>query len=204
MQIRTLSYGRLREAAQVLAEAFADEPIIVSMVAHDAPNRSKKIANYFVWSILLTGLETVDVAIDPFTEEVVGVALWEPPNHTPHTMKASFAKPGVLQGIGRSGLNALNDFERAGEGKHPHEPHWSLVDVGTSPAVRGMGVGADLIRHRLAMIDREGRLASLQATTARSAQLYERLGFEHVHALGGAATGVSMMWRKPLLRDEAQ
>lgn len=195
MQIRTLERSRLREAAALMAEAFAEEPIIAQMIAPGTPGRARKIADYYVWSIELTGLQTTDVAIDPLTDRIVGVAMWEPPRHRNRWYEGLTAMPGVLRGIGRHGLNVLERFGAASEGKHPAGPHWHLVDIGTGQAARGLGVGTALIEHRLSMIDANREIASLEATTDRSARLYERLGFVHRHTLEGVAAGMSVMWR---------
>lgn len=47
MQIRTLERSRLREAAALMAEAFAEEPIIAQMIAPGTPGRARKIADYY-------------------------------------------------------------------------------------------------------------------------------------------------------------
>lgn len=197
VQIRTIQPHRLTEAVSVIARAFRDEPIIGQMVAEDAAQRDRKIRDYFAWSIRVTGLSNTDVAIDPLTDRVLGVALWEPPGHRPHTVRGAIALPGALRGIGRSGFTTLKAFGRAGLRKHPEQPHWHLVDVGTCPSARGRGVGAALVRHRLECADRDQRIVSLEATTEGSARLYERLGFERRDRLVGVADGVTVMWREP-------
>ena len=200
MQIRSLEPKRLREAAKVLAEAFTDEPVIAQMLPLGTMHRQRKIADYFVWSMRLSGLDTVDVAVDPDTDKIVGVARWKRPGRVSRWYTGLPATPGVLRGVGRRGLRALDAYEAAGEGKHPAEPHWHLVDIGTCLAARGHGVGTALIEHRLAAIDAAGCIASLEATSPRNARLYERLGFAHQHELDGAASGVCVMWRQPHAR----
>jgi GNAT superfamily N-acetyltransferase len=64
--------------------------------------------------------------------------------------------------------------------------------------MQGRGVGSILIRHALEKCDREGVSAYLEATSARSVPMYERLGFE---ALGiiqvGNSPEIVPMLRKP-------
>ena len=196
VQCAPIDSSRVREAATVLAKAFEDEPIITRMIPHGTPEREAKIADFFVWSILMTGLDTVDVALDVASDVIVGVALWEPPGHDAHTAAGEDDFSAVLAGIGPEGLATLDAYEAASEGKHP-ENAWHLVDIGTAPSARGLGVGGRLIRHRLDLIDAEGSLASLEATTRESGKLYERFGFAHMHTLSGVAEGTSVMWREP-------
>lgn len=165
------------------------------MVPAGVVHRDRKIAAYFNWSVRVTGLGNTDVAIDPLTDRVVGVALWEPPGHRPRRVRGALAYPGALRSIGRAGMAALEAFGRAGDGAHPDHPHWHLVDVGVCPSARGLGVGAALVRHRVAIAEQGRHIVSLEATTEGSARLYERLGFERKCALAGVADGVTVMWR---------
>jgi ribosomal protein S18 acetylase RimI-like enzyme len=68
-------------------------------------------------------------------------------------------------------------FEQMGE-YHPHEPLWYLPAIGVDPARQGMGLGSALLAHALAECDREGKQAYLEASSARSRDLYARHGFE--------------------------
>lgn len=197
MQIRTLEPRRLREAAKVLSEAFTDEPVIAQMLPLGTLHRQRKIADYFVWSMRLSGLDTVDVAIDPQTDRIVGVARWRRPGHVTRWYSGLPATPGVLRGVGRRGLRALDAYEAAGAGKHPAEPHWHLVGVGTSASARGIGLGTTLLEHRLSAIDAASCIASVEASSPRSAEFYARLGFAQQHELDGAASGACVMWRQP-------
>lgn len=197
MQIRTLELGRLSEAAAVLGEAYEHEPIITRMIPLTTDRRRKRIANYFVWSMSYTGLRNVQVAVDPLSDRILGVALWEPPNHRPNRLASTLTTPLAFAAMGRHGFRVLDEFGEASEGRHPSEPSWHLVDIGTSAAARGLGVGTRLIEHRLREIDRARQIAWLEATTPASAKLYERFGFTTTSTLSGAAEGVSVMWREP-------
>jgi ribosomal protein S18 acetylase RimI-like enzyme len=50
--------------------------------------------------------------------------------------------------------------------------------IGVDPAYQGRGYGAALLRHALQTCDRDGLPAYLEATSPRSAALYQRHGFE--------------------------
>lgn len=197
VHIQTLNAERLREAAEVLASAYEHEPIIGRMIPTDAADRPRKIADFFAWSLLSTGLENIDVAHDPEDDAIVGVAIWEPPHHEPRDADGALAV--VMAGIGDAGWEALQLFDGASVGKHP-EGAWHLVDIGTAPRARGTGAGSTLLRHRLAKIDARDETASLEATTEAAAQIYERFGFVRKFELSGVAEGVTVMWREGALR----
>ncbi|MHB1305543.1 MAG: GNAT family N-acetyltransferase [Limisphaerales bacterium] len=62
----------------------------------------------------------------------------------------------------------------------PTEPHWHLPLIGVDPTKQGRGFGSALLRRGLARCDRDRGPAYLEATSSRSAALYERFGFEAV------------------------
>jgi ribosomal protein S18 acetylase RimI-like enzyme len=86
------------------------------------------------------------------------------------------------------------------EQAHPHdEAHAYLNFVSTLPEFQGQGFGRRLLQERLEELDAEGRPAYLEATTLRSAKLYESLGFQYMPRKIDLPWGPSMypMWREP-------
>ncbi|MFD3518108.1 GNAT family N-acetyltransferase [Streptomyces sp. NPDC058657] len=84
---------------------------------------------------------------------------------------------------------------------HPHhEAHAYLWMIGVDPDRQGEGLGSALLDPVLERCDREGRAAYLEASTARSRELYRRLGFDdHATPLRLPDGGPLMypMWRAP-------
>ena len=72
---------------------------------------------------------------------------------------------------------------RAMEARHLREPHFYVRVVGVRPAVQGHGVGTSLMRPTLHRADSAGLPTYIEASTKRSAALYERLGFVHMDVL---------------------
>lgn len=73
--------------------------------------------------------------------------------------------------------------ERAMEERHLREPHFYVRIVGVRTAVQGQGVGTALMRPTLQRADSAGLPTYIEASTQRSAALYERLGFVHMDVL---------------------
>ncbi|MGH2882176.1 MAG: GNAT family N-acetyltransferase, partial [Solirubrobacteraceae bacterium] len=73
--------------------------------------------------------------------------------------------------------------QRALQAHHPAEPHYYIRSVGVRPALQGRGLGSALLRPTLERCDSEGVSAYLEASSERSAALYERLGFVHLGVL---------------------
>jgi GNAT superfamily N-acetyltransferase len=73
--------------------------------------------------------------------------------------------------------------QRAMEARHLREPHFYLRIVGVRRACQGQGLGSALMQPTLQRADSAGLPAYIEASTQRSAALYERLGFVHTGAL---------------------
>ncbi|WP_455358565.1 GNAT family N-acetyltransferase [Streptomyces sp. SYSU K21746] len=83
---------------------------------------------------------------------------------------------------------------------HPTaEAHEYLLMIAVTPDRQGEGLGTALIAPVLERCDRDGVPAYLEASSARSRRLYERLGFEFTGTTVELPDGPPMwpMWRKP-------
>ena len=70
--------------------------------------------------------------------------------------------------------------QRALEERHLREPHFYVRLVGVRTALQGNGLGSALMQPTLQQADSAGLPAYIEASTERSAALYERLGFRHI------------------------
>ncbi len=70
--------------------------------------------------------------------------------------------------------------QRAMEERHLREPHFYVRTVGVRTALQGHGVGSALMQPTLERADSAGLPSYIEASTERSAALYERLGFLHM------------------------
>ncbi|MER7759391.1 GNAT family N-acetyltransferase [Streptomyces sp. NPDC097619] len=83
---------------------------------------------------------------------------------------------------------------------HPTaEEHEYLLMIGVDPDRQGQGLGTELMAPVLERCDREGVPAYLEASSERSRELYERLGFAFTGTAVRLPEGPLMwpMWRKP-------
>jgi GNAT superfamily N-acetyltransferase len=84
------------------------------------------------------------------------------------------------------------------EWRHVRGAHYYVRDIGVLPRRQGQGVGSALLRPTLERCDREGLPAYLEASSERSAALYERLGFGIRRVLRvGAGPPLWLMLRAP-------
>lgn len=123
-------------------------------------------------------------------------ALWTPPG-----VRADEEK--LVEQFGIHGDDALLEaafpqFLEIGAWR-PEEPHFYLHLIGARDEARGVGLGSVLLERVLAVCDAEQTPAYLEASTPRSAALYERHGFERLGAID-FAPGVTL---HPMLRTPA-
>jgi predicted N-acetyltransferase YhbS len=73
--------------------------------------------------------------------------------------------------------------QRAMEERHLREPHFYVRTVGVRTALQRQGVGSALMQPTLQRADLAGLPTYIEASSERSAALYERHGFVHMGVL---------------------
>ncbi len=182
--------GRLKT---VLAEAFLDDPVFGWLMPKDG-KRLAQLQRYFGLDLGHYALPHGDVWT---TNDLIGATLTLPPGKwrvPPLTTLLHGSAFGVhLPRAARMGATM--------EWRHAHEirgPHYYVRDIGVHPDMQGRGLGSALMRPTLDRCDREALPAYIEASSERSAALYERLGFRHVKELRvGGSPPLWLMIRLP-------
>lgn len=183
----------------LLDEVFQNDPVS-AWVFPDQAQRQRKhgaLMGAFLDSALSEGY--VDVAVDGSA-----AALWlsvpaggQPQDEGSAAELRQFVDPDNER---------VEAIARILEANHPTErAHEYLMLIAVDAAAQGQGRGTELITSVLARCDREGRAAYLEASSARSARLYERLGFASAGPEIVLPDGPKMwpMWRDPMPSREA-
>jgi GNAT superfamily N-acetyltransferase len=197
--IRKASDEDIPRLADSLARAFQDDPGW-SHVLPDPSDRTERLRLFFETE--LRGV-AMPLGLVWTTEEVVGGAVWIPPNawRVPLTTTVRQAFP-MMRVFGRRLLVALRSRLRM-EGRHPGKPpHWYLAVMGVAPEWQGRGIGSELVRPALETLDAAGAPAYLEASTPRSRSLHQRNGFAVTgeFRLPSAGPPLWQMWREPAPR----
>ncbi|NJP68938.1 GNAT family N-acetyltransferase [Streptomyces spiramenti] len=196
VRIETATADDTEEAAAVLAEAFAADPVIARFVPPTAARRDQRLRGMFRGAVRAAGPENVDIARDGAHDAILGVAVWRSPEGGAGPLGGLAALGSAFAALGPRGVLTLGRYNRALRPHVPAGPHWHLEDIGTRSAARGLGVGRALLTHRLAIVDRSGRPAVLEATTPASRRLYERFGFAaEAEPTTGPLSGAAVMVR---------
>jgi ribosomal protein S18 acetylase RimI-like enzyme len=104
-----------------------------------------------------------------------GVALWLPPNVD---VDGDAIVSVITETVAREKhADTFAVLEQMGE-VHPKFPHWYLPWFGVDAALQGRGLGSELMRRCLSIIDKDHLPAFLDSPNPRNVSFYERHGFE--------------------------
>ncbi|MFF5273159.1 GNAT family N-acetyltransferase [Streptomyces sp. NPDC000133] len=181
------------QVVRLLDEAFHHDPVSGWVFPDEAHRRAVhgKFLGVFVDVTLVEG--RIDLL-----EDGTAVALWLPvPAGAPTEEDTT---PALMRATADPDNERAELVGRLTGAIHPHDrAHEYLLMIGVSPDRQGEGIGAALIADVLERCDRDGVPAYLEASSARSRRLYERLGFTFMGATVELPDGPSMwpMWREP-------
>jgi len=189
-RLRRATTQDIRRLQIVLAEAFFEDPVFGWLMPEDG-KRLARLRRYF-------GIELRHLALARgrvwTTSDLAGAALSLPPGAWRSPLHVTLME-GSAFGIRISRAARLG---AAIEYRHLRQRHYYVRDIGVRPDMQGQGLGSALLRPTLARCDREGLPAYLEASSERSAALYERHGFQITRELRVATSPpLRLMLRPP-------
>jgi len=177
VEIVRLRDDQVREAADVLARAFHDDPAWVWMLPDE-----RRRATLLPW-LFRVGFEVTDADVWTTDGQVRGCARWLPPGRAvmrvAPTLRALLTTPLRL----RDATTRFLAYGRAVESMRNRVapgPHWYLAGIGVDPAEQRHGVGAALMQPGLDGAARSRVPAVLLTNSKRNLGFYEAHGFEVV------------------------
>ncbi|MFG3154208.1 GNAT family N-acetyltransferase [Streptomyces sp. NPDC048219] len=182
---------------RLLDEAFQDDPVSRWVFPGDEYRRGThhRLMAAFTDAVLADGW--IDI-----TEDGAACALWLSVPEDAHDDAHDGGADGPAQV--RAAVDPDNErverIARLTEDIHPAgRAHAYLWMIGVAPGRQGEGLGSALVESVLDRCDRERLPAYLEASSARSRGLYERLGFEFTGRALDLPDGPRMwpMWREP-------
>lgn len=184
----------LEVVAETLGRAFHLDPV-ARWVTPD-PRRRRSVLPALFGLLAGTTRAQGEVHVRPDRQ---GAALWELSAAAPPDAAAEAAFAEALhEAIGRDALRAGDVMDRLATWR-PATPAWHLTCVGVLPQLHGSGAGTALLRPMLDRCDATVQPAFLEASSADSRRLYERLGFDVIGevTLPDGGPPVWPMWRDP-------
>lgn len=183
-------FSRQWKMVDVITLAFGSDP-----VARWLYPDSQQYLHYFANFIRLFGGKAFEMGSAFYVGDFIAAALWLPPNVQPDKQGMISLFESTISGEIRNDLYAV--LERKGNYR-PTEPHWYLPLIGTDPVHQGRGMGSALLRHALAVIDRDRKPAYLESSNPKHINFYKKFGFEVIGKIQvGSSPPIFPMRREP-------
>jgi GNAT superfamily N-acetyltransferase len=181
MEVRELEPDEVESAAEMLARAFWNSPLM-RVLAPDEATRPE-ISRWLFEAQLCYGLLYGDAwAAVEDDGAVQGVAVWwAPENVEPNDERAS--ESGLADGptvVGPENWERLQTMTSAMQTLHQQvapDPHWYLSILGVEPELHGQGIGGEILAASLEFVDEEGYPSYLETAVERNVTFYQRYGF---------------------------
>ncbi|HEX8628831.1 MAG TPA: GNAT family N-acetyltransferase [Catenuloplanes sp.] len=180
------------DVTAVIATAFHElEP--GGWLVPDDREREKVFIEYFrIW------VEHAERYGEIYTiDDGTAVAVWFPATGDPAPPPPDYEER--LEAICGEHSDRFRIFDQLMDEHHPHQPHDYLAFLACLPAYQGTGLGSTLLRHRHRTLDERGIPAYLEASRARSRDLYLRHGYQPHGESYRLPDGPPLwpMWREP-------
>lgn len=190
--LRTATAQDIDRLKIVLADAFFDDPVLGWLMPNDR-KRLSRLRRYFGIELRYLALPRGRVWT---TSDLAGAALTLPPNAWRSPLRVTLLE-GTAFGVHLTRAAALGAAIEWRHLRGMRGTHYYVRDVGVHPNMQGRGLGSILLAPTLKRCDREGLPAYLEASSERSAALYERLGFQLTRELRIGASPPLRLMRRP-------
>jgi len=129
--------------------------------------------------------------------EVAGGLVASPPGRFPLPPPPLRVRLGLLMRQGWSVARRWEVVFEVLDALHPPEPHWYLAVLGVDCSAQRRGIGAALLSHWLADVDRDPIPAYLETDSEANIRFYERAGFALVGETSVLGVRAWLMKRPP-------
>jgi GNAT superfamily N-acetyltransferase len=177
IEVRAATADEVPKVAAVLADAFSNDPVFTFLRPESLrpKRRLRRMLAVELEQYVLPNGGTV------WTTSGYDGAVAELPPGAWEMPKTATGKE-TLKWVWAFGtrLPRAIRVQRAMAERHLRAPHFYVRTVGVRPALQGQGLGSMLMRPTLERADSAALPTYIEASSERSASLYERLGFLHM------------------------
>lgn len=196
---RMLTLSEVEQAAQVIAQAFVDDPLTSFML----PFRATRVRTLLKFFRVYGELNIQHGRGYGVGEPVQGVAFWKSPEQD--SLSISVRSLGkflpllfTMYPIGYLRAKPILDQIEALHQKYAQGPHFYLDNLAVLPTARGQGLSSRLIRPFLERAEAQKVIAYTDTVTESNVSLYEHFGFQCVETSAVNGTGITVYaLRKP-------
>jgi ribosomal protein S18 acetylase RimI-like enzyme len=190
---RNLTFSDVDRAAQVISQAFVDDPLTSFMF----PNKATRVKTLHTFSRIYSEINIRNGRGHGVGEPVLGVAFWKFPTQEDLSISVKsvvkflpllFSMYPIGYWRARAILSRIETLHK----KYAAEPHFYLDNLAVLPSARGRGLASKLIRPILEMADAHKSVAYTDTVTQANVPLYEHFGFQCVEASPVNGTGITV------------
>ena len=192
-ETRLLTLADVEAAAQVIAQAFQDDPLIKFML----PLRSSRVRTLVKFFRPYGEINIRNGRGYGVGQPLQGVAYWEAPGQ--ESMSVSLRSLGkflpllfTMYPIGYFRARAVLEKTEALHKEYASEPHYYLDNLGVLPSAQGKGYSSKLLRPILELADAQRVIAYTDTLSPANVPFYEHFGFQLVEASAIAGTGITV------------
>ncbi len=193
LNYRQLALADVPQAAEVLAQAFIDDPLCAFMLP-DRRSRINTLRKFFrAYGQININLQRGYGVGDPLK----GVAYWMPPNQAELSINIKALKGFIpllftFYPLGYfKAREVIKETDRLHQ-KYARQPHYYLDNLGVLPAEQGKGFSSMLIRPFLDKANQEKVSLYTDTVTEKNVKYYEHFGFECIEECPVLDTGITI------------
>lgn len=174
---------RAAEAAEVLALAFARDPLITYFLPADTPNRHARLRAFFRFFCVLRHVLDWPLLGCEAAGRFVAVACPSDPIDPPWPEELERKYRQLGADLGADVVARLETYAGISDPLRPREPNYYLGIIGVHPQAQGQGYGRVLLDAVQALSEEHPTSTGVALDTelAKNVAIYERCGY-HVHA----------------------
>jgi len=187
-----------RQAAQVLARAFVDDPVSVASYRNFSPDkRVSALTVDFIAEELLCIRKGCPLQVNE-DGKVIAAAVIYPPEAYPLPVMDQWLL--LIKSFLGNGIYDVRPWTRwlAGvDAVHPEEAHYYVEYLGVEPVQQGKAVGSAILQYITNKADEEQVGCYLENANPRNIPFYERSGFQIIDKKEIIGIPTWFMWRPP-------
>ncbi|GAB4587667.1 GNAT family N-acetyltransferase [Nocardia sp. IFM 10818] len=175
--VRRAEADEVDTVAAVFAEAALDE-VVTAWILEDHAEVAEQFRMQHAHDLIENAVRDDEVWLAGSGDDIWAVSLWQTVTSLDRAHREAAEARELSENTGLQPFRRMAAVTAAVAANHPPVfPHRYLHVIVTLPQHRGKGAGAAIITNRVKAASEAGVPAYLEASTERSARLYERCGF---------------------------
>lgn len=193
MEYRQLVLSDVEQSAQVIAQAFVDDPLTSFML----PIKTTRVKTLLKFFRVYCEINIKSQRGYGIGEPLQGVAYWKWPEQNSLSISVKslgkfFPLLFTMFPIGYVRAKAILSQIEFLHNKYASEPHFYLDNLAVLPSARGQKLSSKLIRPILETADTQKVIAYTDTVTESNVPLYEHFGFQCMEASPVSGTGITV------------